>query len=283
MIGDIFNLILLQPALNLLAFFVRSLEAWNIPGALGVSIVLLTLLIKLVLWPFTQAQVQSMKKMADLKPDLDQLKRKHSGDKQALAKAQMELYKANGVNPAGGCLPTIIQALLIFPLYQVVEAFLGMAGGLDRVNYFLYNKQWIFHSLPNPHFLGLNLADKPADFAKAGLLVLLVPLIAALTQFVLSKMMLPKQDVKTYPSDSKKEVKEKEGMEESMMQMQSQMAYLMPVTYAFIAFSFPIGLAIYLITLNIFTIWQQYLFAGWGGMGGILKSKRATTKVKIER
>lgn len=282
MIGDLFNLLLLQPTINLLAIIVRALEGLSVPGALGLGVVLLTILIKIVLWPFTQAQVLSMKKMADLKPELDEIKRKHGSDKQTLAKAQMELYRVNGVNPAGGCLPTLIQALLIFPLYQVVEAFLGMGGGLERVNYFLYNKQWIFEKLPDPHFLGLNLADKPADFARAGVIVLLVPLAAALTQFILSKMMLPAKNLTIYPSDSNKEVKEKESMEDSMMQMQSQMAYLMPITFAFIAFTFPIGLSIYLITLNVFTIWQQYLFAGWGGMGGLIKSK-PSTKVKIER
>ena len=82
-------------------------------------------------------------------------------------------------------------------------------------------------------------------------------------------MTLPKP-VKTYPSDSPKEKKEKEGLEESMGQVQSQMVYLMPVMIGFFAYQFPVGLAIYWNAYTILGIIQQHRISGWGGLSDIV-------------
>jgi len=222
-----------------------------------------------VTWPFVKQQLVASKKMMDLKPHMDSLKDKHKGDKQALAVAQMQLYKDHGVNPAGGCLPAIVQILLIYPLYQVIEAFLNPTKGLERINYFLYDKSWHLISLPDPHFLGFNLADKPSDFARIGVVVLLIPVITALLQFVLSKMMAP-QGVKPYPNDSSKELKEKAKEDDMATAMQSQMLFLMPLMIGFFSFQFPLGLSLYWNTLSIMSIYQQYLITGWGGLKDII-------------
>lgn len=275
MIGDLFNTLLLAPLLNLLMFLVRVIEAANLPGgALGWSIVALTLLIKLVLWPFTATQIKTMKKtseiMAKMKPHLEELKKKHKDDKIAFAQAQSALYKEHNFNPAAGCLPSLIPTILIIPLYQVIEAFLNGDKGLERINYFLYDKAWVLDKLPDANYLGLNLASKPADFATSGAVVLLVPFITGLLQFVLSKMMTP-VTVKAYPSDSPKEKNEKETAEDMSQAMQTQMMYMMPVMIGFFAFSFPIGLSLYWNVLNIVSIYQQYLITGWGGLETMIR------------
>jgi YidC/Oxa1 family membrane protein insertase len=264
-IGDLFNLILLQPTINLIALILMGLESLRLPGALGFSIIILTIIVRAVSWPFTAQQMRSMKKTMDLKPKLDELKNKHKDDKQALAQATMALYKEHGVNPAGGCLPAIIQIALIFPLYQVVEAFLNPQAGLERINYFLYSASWHLDALPDPTFLGFNLAHKPIDFYKGEYLMLLVPLISVVSQFILSKMMYP-PTVKPYPSDSPKEKKEKVKSEDMAEAMQSQMMFVMPLMVGYFAFTFPLGLSLYWITLNIMSIWQQYLITGLGGL-----------------
>ncbi len=264
-IGDLFNLILLQPTINLIALILRGLEAMGIPGALGLSIIILTIILRALSWPFNAAQMRSMKKTMELKPKLDELKKKHKEDKQALAQATMSLYKEHGVNPAGGCLPAIMQIALIFPLYQVVAAFLDPHAGLQRINYFLYSPSWHLTSLPDPTFLGFNLAHKPIDFYKGEYFMVLIPLLSVASQFILSKMMYP-PSVKPYPSDSPKEKKEKAESEDMAEAMQSQMMLVMPLMVGYFGFTFPVGLSLYWITLNIMSIYQQYLITGFGGL-----------------
>ncbi|MDO8573594.1 MAG: YidC/Oxa1 family membrane protein insertase [Candidatus Daviesbacteria bacterium] len=266
----IFDTLFFGPVVNLLVLIFSGLQAIHIPGALGFSIVILTVAIRILVWPFMAAQIKATKKMAELKPHLDELKVKHKGDKQAMAQAQMALYKEHGVNPAGGCLPAVIQIPVFIALYQSIINILPGAGGhIDKINSLLYFPQLKLAANLDPNFFGLNLGIKPSDFGKYGVLLLLIPLVTALLTFVQSKMALPKP-VKKYPSDSPKETKEKAGMEESMGQVQSQMVYMMPVMIGYFAFSFPVGLAIYWNTYTILGILQQHRVAGWGGMADLI-------------
>lgn len=264
-VGDVFNTIFFAPVVNLIIFIIRILEASNIPGALGFAIIILTIGIRALIWPLMSTQMKSAKKMADLKPHLEELKKKHSSDKQALAAAQMALYKEHGVNPAAGCLPVLIQIPPMIAIYQVIFAFFEGDHGLSKINNVLYNPEWKLSSIPDLNFFGLNLALKPSDFQTAGFIILLVPVITGLLQFFQSKMMSPKV-VKEYPSDSPKEKKEKENAEDTMLAVQSQMVYFMPVMIGYIAFTFPLGLALYWNTLTIIGIWQQYRISGWGSL-----------------
>lgn len=265
-IVEIFNLVFMGPVVNLLVLIYQGLSAIHFPGALGFSIMFLTIIIRIIVWPFMGSQIKATKKMADLKPLLDALKIKHKDDKQSMAAAQMALYKEHGVNPAGGCLPAIIQIPVFIALYQAIINILPGAGGhIDNINKLIYIPSLKLPSTIDPNFFGLNLGIKPSDFGKYGILLLLIPLLTALLTFVQSKMALPKP-VKKYPSDSPKEKKEKEGMEESMGQVQSQMVYMMPLMIGYFAFSFPIGLAIYWNSYTILGIIQQYKISGWGGI-----------------
>ncbi len=265
--GDIFNLVILGPILNLLVLIYQGLAALHIPGALGFSIMILTVLIRILVWPFMASQIKATKKMADLKPHLDQLKIKHKGDKQGLATAQMALYKEHGVNPAGGCLPALIQIPVFIGLYQSIIHILPSGGStnINFINSLLYFPQLKLPQALDPNFFGLNLGIKPSQFGTYGIMLLLIPLLTAALSFVQSKMALPKP-VKLYPTDSPKEKKEKEGMEESMGQVQSQMVYMMPLMIGYFAFNFPIGLAIYWNTYTILGIIQQHRISGWGGI-----------------
>lgn len=275
-IGDLFNTLFFGPIVNVIVFIIRVLEASNIPGALGFAIILLTIGIRFLIWPLMATQMKSAKKMADLRPHLEELKKKHGTDKQALASAQMALYKEHGVNPAAGCLPVLIQIPPMIAIYQVIFAFFEGDHGLSKINNVLYIPEWKLTAIPDLHFFGLNLALKPSDFMTAGYLLLLIPVLTGLLQLVQSKMMTPKP-VKEYPSDSPKEKKEKESAEDTMMAVQSQMTYLMPVMIGYIAFTFPLGLALYWNTLTLIGIWQQHRISGWGGFGDLLKKLQRTT------
>ncbi len=267
-IGDIFNLFFFYPVTNLLVLIIKGLQVVGLPGALGFSVVVLTIIIKLVLWPFYHAQIKSSQKLVQLKPELDKLKDSHRDDKKALQLAQMELYKKHGVNPAGGCLPALIQIPVFIALYQAIGNVLpGLSdGSLDKLNSMLYVGWMHLVQAPDPSFFGLNLATKPSEFASQGLFLLLVPLMTAALTFVQSMMTMPKKALKVYPTDTPKEVKEKGSVEDSMMQVQAQMVYMMPLMIGYFAFSFPVGLAIYWNTYTILGIIQQYGISGWGGL-----------------
>lgn len=270
LIGNIFNTFFFGPVANLLVIIIRTLDAVHIPGSFGLAIIILTVIIRLLIWPFMAKQLKSARKMSELKPHLDALKEKHKNDKQALAAAQMALYKEHGINPAGGCLPTLIQIPIIWGLYQTIMAFFNGQAGLDRINSVLYPIGEKLTQVPDLHFMGMNLAIKPSQFGQFGMFLLLVPVVTALLQFMQSKMMMAPA-VKKYASDSPKEKKEKESMEDSMQAMQSQMMYLMPLMIGYFAFSFPIGLALYWNVFTILGIVQQHRISGWGGLANWFK------------
>ncbi len=273
LIGDTFNLIFFGPIINILVLILHGLQAARIPGALGLAIIAMTILIRLLVWPFMHAQLKSAKQMAELKPHLDALKAKHGKDRQALAAAQMQLYKEHGVNPAGGCLPALIQLPVIIALYRTIYAFFSGTAGLQQINQALYPFTGKLGATPDLHFFGLNLAAKPADFASAGVVVLAIPLITVGLQFIQSKMMAMKPP-EINSADTKKEKEEKEELEDSMAAMQSQMIYLMPLMVGYFAFIFPTGLALYWNTFTIMGIIQQYTIAGWGGLDGWISKIR---------
>ena len=277
-IFNIFDSLFMGPVINLLVLIYQGLTNLGIPGALGFSVLILTLVIRLLVWPFMASQIKASKKMAELKPHMDEIKKKHKDDKQALAQAQMALYKEHGVNPAGGCLPAIIQIPIFIALYQAIVNILPGAGGhIDRINNLLYFPQLKLPSTIDPNFFGVNLGVKPSDFQNAGILLLLVPLVTAVLTFVQSKMMAPKQ-IKKYKTDSPKEKKEKEDLEDSMGQMQSQMAYLMPVMIGYFSYTFPVGLAIYWNMYTILGIVQQHQHTGWGGLSDFIAKLRVRTE-----
>ncbi len=270
-IGDVFNLIFMGPVVNLLVLIYQGLNVIHIPGALGFSIMFLTIIIRVLVWPFMATQIKAVKKMADLKPHLDELKLKHKDDKKQLAASQMALYKEHGVNPAGGCLPALIQIPVFIALYQSIINILPGAGGhIDNINRLLYFPSLKLPTTLDPNFFGLNLGIKPSDFGQYGILLLLIPVLTAVLTFIQSKMAMPKV-IKKYPSDSPKEKKEKESMEDSMGQVQSQMVYMMPVMIGYFAFTFPVGLAIYWNCYTIMGIIQQYKISGWGGLESLWK------------
>jgi len=118
---ELFNIILVNPLLNVLVAIYQGLTLLHVPGALGFSIILLTILIRLLLYPITGSQLKASKKMQDLHPHLSKLKAKHKGDAKTLQQETMKLYKEHGVNPAAGCLPLLVQLPIFWGLYTVLQ------------------------------------------------------------------------------------------------------------------------------------------------------------------
>jgi YidC/Oxa1 family membrane protein insertase len=98
-------------------------------GNFGISIIVITILLKIVTAPLTQGQMKSMKRMSELKPRLDALKEKFGDDRQAFGQAQMELFKKEGVNPLGGCFPMLLQLPVFLGLYFALQSMPLIMGG----------------------------------------------------------------------------------------------------------------------------------------------------------
>lgn len=261
-----FNQILIWPILNILMAFYKAFSILRTPGAFGLAIIFLTLFIRGLLYPLTRTQLASAKKMAELKPELDGLTKKHKGDRQRLQQAQLELYKKHGLNPAAGCLPLLLQMPVFIALYQVFWQILGN-GNLGQVikdiNKIVYHP-WLKIVSLDLSFFGLNLAEKPSNWQKAGWWLLTIPLITAglqwwQTQLISGQQTVVSQEKQNSPSLNlpvrqagfRRAKKGKEAQKDLGSEMQKQMALIAPLMIGFVSFSFPVGLALY---WNIFTL-----------------------------
>jgi YidC/Oxa1 family membrane protein insertase len=139
-IGAIFTILLTQPITNLLVGCYQLFAFLHIPFALGFSIILLTFIIRLVLYPFTASQIKTSKKMQDMAPHISNLKAKHKSDKKKQQEEMMKLYSEYGVNPAAGCLPVIIQIPIIWSLYHVLSTVVNAnsVAKLKEINHLMY-------------------------------------------------------------------------------------------------------------------------------------------------
>ena len=113
-------------------------------GNFGVSIIIVTILIKIALLPLTLKQDKSMKEMKKLQPELEKIKQKYANDKQMLNIKTMELYRDHKVNPMGGCLPILIQLPILFALFGVLRS-----GIIPADSSFL----WMKLVAPDPYFI----------------------------------------------------------------------------------------------------------------------------------
>lgn len=229
---------------NFLVFLIST------TGSLGFSIIIFTFLIRSALLPLTLPSLKSGSKMRDLQPKIKELQKKHGKDKQALQKAQMDLYKKYNINPLAGCIPQLAQLGVLIILYRVLINFL--------------NTPEINGITIDPNFLWLNLSVPDSKF--------ILPLLAAGTQFILSIMIAPgaeTRDIIPNKSKSKKiqvENKKEENTADMAQSMQQQMMFLMPIMTGFIALRFPSGLALYWVATTIFSIGQQFYVSGPGGL-----------------
>ena len=230
---NIFNVLLYQPLFQSLLFLTNILG-----GSLGLSIIALTLLLRFVLIPLTIPSLKSAQKIKDLKPELDKLKAKYGADKKQLQLEQLKLYQQHGVNPAAGCLPTLIQFAVLIAMYQVLMDFITKNGNLGNINlHFL----WFNVSQPDPIYI--------------------LPLLTGISQLVLSLMLSPA--IEHHPETTKAKTENVQDMAETMQQ---QMLFIMPVMTAVLALRFPAGLALYWLVTTVFSTIQQYFVSGWGGL-----------------
>lgn len=188
----------------------------------GVVIIIFSLIIKLLLHPLTKSSMNSMQRMQKLQPMVTELREKYKDDQQKQNVEMMKLYKEYGVNPAGGCLPMLLQMPILFALFSIFRSIIDL-----RDQPFI---GWI-DDLAAPDIL----VDLPFTIPVLGMSFISgLALLMAITMFVQQKMTV------------------KDPRQKSMI-------YMMPVMFWVLFNSFPSGLNLYYFMFNILSIGQQYL------------------------
>src|SRR3990167_4341824 len=188
---NFFTTVFVFPILNLLVLFYKIFLFIRIPGAFGLAIIALTVFIRILLHPFFKQQLETSKKMQDLKPHLDRLSEKHKGDKKKIQEEHMKLYQQAGINPAAGCLFMIVQIPVFIALYNTLSLFLLNGNAtkiISQINKVLYHPALKIQSI-DPWFFGFNLALSPAKSGHWYYYIL--PVVTALLQYLQTKAMTP--------------------------------------------------------------------------------------------
>lgn len=231
MFNFIYSEILYKPILNLLIFVYNI-----IPGRdIGIAIIILTILIKFILWPLSKKSIKAQREMQELQPLMEEVKKKYKDNKEEMAKELMALYKKHKVNPMGSCLPLLIQLPFLIAVYRVFY---------DGFKPETLQKLYPFITHPgtvNPMFLNLIDMSKP---------VIVLAVLVGLTQFWQTKMLI-------HTSQPKMKGSEDESL---MANMNKQMMYFMPIITVIIGIKLPSGLILYWLITTLLTILQQYIF-----------------------
>lgn len=219
---EFFKLTIYYPLLNLLVWI------YNLTGSFGFSVIFLTILVRLLLFYFSKNAVIAQKKMADIQPKIKEIQEKHKDDKEKQAKAMMEFYKTNKINPFSGCLPMLVQMPVLIALYYVFFKGISSIQPADMYSFIKAPEQIDFM------FFGFFDLAHPSK---------ILAVLAGVSQFFQSK----------YTMSSQKNA----AQNEFAAAMNNQMLYFFPIMTFMIGLTFPSGLALYWIIGAIFTIIQQ--------------------------
>ena len=243
---------------------------WNlgVPAAIGWAIVVLTLVVRTVVIPLYRRQLTSQRRMQLLQPEIKEIQKRYKGDAMKARVAQQELFKERGVSPLAGCLPLLLQMPLLFIMYSVIQN--GLTNVDPTAMLTVFGHQIVPLTCTNlnaagvpdaalgpcidtviPILGGIDVSKPSYLFAVLGFGVSLLAIISAGLQLVQSRMMLPRSD----PANDDPNTK-----------IQRQTMLLLPLLSVVYGGFLPAGLFIYWITATIFSIAQQYLIVGWGGM-----------------
>ena len=204
----------------LVDFVVHILNAiYGVVGNYGIAIIIVTVLMRIIIFPLTLKQEKSMKKMRELQPELEKIKEKYKDNPQEYQQKTAELYRESGVNPLGGCLPLLIQMPVFVALYW---AFSGNAIPADAK--FL----WFTLKQPDRLFMIGNFAFN------------LLPILNVGVTYIQQKIMTSAT-----------------SGQESSQQMQT-MLYMMPLMMIFIFYKMPSGVTLYYLVSGALSLVQQY-------------------------
>ena len=224
---------------SVLAFFYSI-----IPNS-GVAIILLTVAVRLVLFPLTAKQAKSMIAMQRVQPEIKKLQAKYKNDRQKLNEEMMKFYKENQINPLGGCLPLLLQMPVFIALYQTlrdIPKFIPHPPAQFSQMYTdICGKATPSKCQPDMHFAGMNLTTSASKAMSSGLSVgwpyLVLVAFVVVTGFVQQRQTMRNQ---TQPNPQ-----------------MAIISKIFPVVFAFITWGLPSGVGLYFATSNLWQIGQQ--------------------------
>lgn len=231
--GNLFTTIFYQPLFNLLV------SIYNMIPDIGVAILIITVIIKLILWPLSHKSLKSQKALQEIQPKMEELKEKYKDNKEKLGQEMMLLYKTEKVNPFSSCLPLLLQFPFIIAVFQVFR------NGLTSDNFDLLYPFVHSPGVINPIMLGVLDLSQPQIF---------LGVLAGIAQFFQSRLLMAKS--KKLESDNIVKVKKEPGMTDIM---NKQMMYFMPILTVFISATLPGGLALYWFLITLLGVLDQYL------------------------
>ncbi len=225
------DLLILNPMVNLLLLFYRFLGHQTI-----LAVTALTLVVRLAILPLTLKQQQASQRMQELQPKLQELQKKYAKNREKLAQEQMKLYQEAGINPLGGCLPLVIQLPILYGLWQAIIRVLAVNPmELLRLSRNIYSFIPGLNDLVplQSRFLWLDLGQPDPYFV--------LPVLVVVTSWLSQKLLTPP------------------ATDERTAAMNQQMQLMMPLLFGFISISYASGLSIYFIIANLVTMLQYLL------------------------
>lgn len=218
---QLFTTIIYEPILNLTVFLYGTVGF----GDLGIAIIVMTLLVRALLLPFSMKTARSQKAMAALAPEIEKIKETHKGNTTAQSEAVMALYRERGVSPLSGCAPLLIQLPILIGVYRVFLKIFE-PGSLDLLYSFVPHPQSISH---------VTLGVLDISTANPALAIL-----AGVTQYFQAKLAMSSQ-----------------ASSPQAAAVGKQMMYLLPVMIVVISWNLPAGLAIYWVVTSLWSIGEQ--------------------------
>jgi YidC/Oxa1 family membrane protein insertase len=262
---NIFTIILTQPLANGLILF-YDLFGHN----LGVAILLFSSFLFLITRPLSKPQIESLKKIRAIQPQIDKLKKKYRNDRLKFSPAQAELYKQNKINPSTGCIFQILQLVILVTFYQVFASSLSNnAASISKLNTLLYRPLKISQGATlNTEFLYLDVS-KPDTFNVPGIPFALPGvflILAILAQFLSAKIMVP------YISEEEKLAKTTKSQTDDMqLAVQQSTMYFVPLMTLYFGYKFPSGLVLDWLIFSLGNVWMQVSINGWGSLTPLIQ------------
>jgi len=240
---------------TVLNFFYSILPTGFGSARYGLSIIMLTLAVSVVLFPLTLKQTRSMKAMQEIQPDVKKLQKEFKDDRQELNAKLMELYQERGVNPAAGCLPLLVQMPIWFALFSVLRVSRdGLLAGDSPIP--AGSKLATALIDGRTDFLTMDLQITPSTASGDGF-TQLIPYLILILVVVGSGYY---QSVQTM----KRRKDRKEDQNPQQQGVQNAMRFL-PILFGVFSWNFPTGLVLYFATSNIFRVGQQAYILGLDG------------------
>lgn len=261
---NIFELLIIQPIFNLLIGLYSIIPG----GDFGISLIIFTIIVRMALYPLVKKQLHQTKAMKKLQPQLAKIKAETKGNKQLESTRMMDLYKQHGVSPFRSILILFIQLPIFIALYQVIRIF---TYEIDRVADYTYNfmeslgpiRQLIDNpSQFNEKLLGIVDLTVPAfGNGTVNIAILITALIAAVTQYYMSRQLMPQTESKKGFKEIMSEAAEGKQADQSEMNalITGKMTKVFPFIMLFIMIGLPGALVLYYAVSNLVAVAQQSL------------------------